>query len=116
MTKQQLFFKLYKVIDIWAILRFYPSGGGCSDFSEIKSGKFNGWGDETKPVENELETPTAVVHEENYPNPGEVVDIFQKILAELKQINENTKPASEVIETITTQTTTTITKSTKKKQ
>ena len=36
MTKQQLFFKLYKVIDIWAILRFYPSGGGCSDFSEIK--------------------------------------------------------------------------------
>ena len=35
MTKQ-LFFKLYEVIDIWAILRFYPPGGGCTDFSEIK--------------------------------------------------------------------------------
>ena len=34
--KQQMFFNPYKVIAIWATLRFYPSGGGCTDFSEIK--------------------------------------------------------------------------------
>ena len=34
--KQQMFFNPYKVIAIWAILRIYPSGGGCTDFSEIK--------------------------------------------------------------------------------
>lgn len=111
------------------VLWQYSSSGTCpgisgnvdkdyaySDFAEIKAGNFNGWTEESKPVENEVETPASVVHEEDYPTPDEVRDIFQQILAELKQINENTKPASEVIETITTQTTTTITKSTKKKQ
>lgn len=109
------------------VLWQYSSSGTCpgivgnvdkdyaySDFAEIKERKLNGWGEAPKTEKEEVDTPSAVLHKEDYPAPDSVIDIFQKILAELKQINENTSMKSEVLETITTQTTTTITKSTKK--